>query len=79
MLAFSYVSFQRRLIAGWLSVLGIVSYALTIAYDSLVILSPTAASLWWIQVMCCTPICLFQLWVGVVLIRRRNLVAPVAL
>lgn len=70
LMIFSYLLFKSKYVPGLLAAFGVLSYVLVFIYDSLTILSPNYTTVMIIQIICCAPICLFQLIVGIWLLFR---------
>lgn len=64
LMIFSYLLFKSKYVPGLLAALGIVSYVLVSIYDLLTVLSPNFTDIMIVQLVFCTPICIFQLIIG---------------
>jgi hypothetical protein len=70
LMIFSYLLFKSKYVPSILAAFGILSYVLVFIYDSLIILSPGYASILIVQIICSSPICFFQLIIGIWLLFR---------
>jgi len=65
LLIFSYLLYRSEFVPGLLAGFGVLSYTLVVLYDSLTILSPEYTTMLIMQIICCAPICIFQLIIGI--------------
>jgi len=70
LMIFSYLLFKSKYIPSILAAFGVLSYVLVFIYDSLTILLPNYATIMIIQIICTTPIGIFQLIIGIWLVFR---------
>jgi hypothetical protein len=71
MMIFSYLFLKSVYLPVFLAISGIVSYLLVIIYDFLTVLLPDYAVILPIQIIGSTPVCLFQIIIGLWLIFKR--------
>ncbi len=75
LLIFSYLLLKSKYVPRLLALFGIISYMLVIIFDSMTILLPDYSAVLWVQIICSTPICLFQLIIGFWLISKDLIIS----
>jgi len=77
MMLFLLLFYKSDIIPSWMAILGVISYVLVIIYDSCVILSLHTQSEKFLQIVGTSPVCLFQITLGLYLIFNNKKFDPI--
>lgn len=72
MLIFTAIFLKSGIIPGWLAIFGFCAYILVIIYDSSVLLSAGYTSKACIQMVCCAPVGIFQIFISIWFLFKKH-------